>query len=57
MSEQNENRTEEVLADEQTTVETEQTPEEAPNPLLEELEALKKNLSDQEDKFLRLAAE
>ena len=30
---------------------------EAPNPLLEELEALKKNLSDQEDKFLRLAAE
>ena len=32
-------------------------PEETPDPLLEELEALKKNLSDQEDKFLRLAAE
>ena len=31
--------------------------EETPNPLLEELEALKQNLSDQEDKFLRLAAE
>lgn len=31
--------------------------EETPDPLLEELEALKKNLSDQEDKFLRLAAE
>ena len=30
---------------------------ESPNPLLEELEALKKDLSDQEDKFLRLAAE
>ena len=30
---------------------------EAANPLLEELETLKKNLSDQEDKFLRLAAE
>ena len=36
----------------------EETPvEDAPNPLLEELEALKKSLSDQEDKFLRLAAE
>ena len=32
-------------------------PEETPDPLLEELEAQKKNLSDQEDKFLRLAAE
>ena len=29
----------------------------APNPLLEELETLKQNLSEQEDKFLRLAAE
>ena len=29
----------------------------APAPLLEELETLKKNLSEQEDKFLRLAAE
>ena len=27
------------------------------NPLLEELETLKANLSEQEDKFLRLAAE
>ena len=31
--------------------------EETPNPLLEELEALQKTLSEQEDKFLRLAAE
>ena len=31
--------------------------EDAPNPLLEELETLKNNLADQEDKFLRLAAE
>lgn len=31
--------------------------EEAPNPLAEELEALKQTLSDQEEKFLRLAAE
>ena len=29
----------------------------SPDPLLSELEALKKSLSDQEDKFLRLAAE
>ena len=34
-----------------------EAPAESPNPLLEELEALKKDLSDQEDKFLRLAAE
>ena len=31
--------------------------EDAPNPLLEELETLKTNLADQEEKFLRLAAE
>ena len=31
--------------------------EDAPNPLLEELETLKNNLADQEEKFLRLAAE
>ena len=32
-------------------------PEETPNPLLEELETLKNNLTDQEEKFLRLCAE
>ena len=31
--------------------------EETPDPLVEELEAMKKTLSEQEDKFLRLAAE
>ena len=36
---------------------TEQTAAEAPDPLLEELETLKNNLAEQEDKFLRLAAE
>ena len=48
-----------MTPEEQTeqAVPTEETEAEAPNPLLEELEALKKNLSDQEDKFLRLAAE
>ena len=36
----------------------ESAPEDNPDaPLLEELETLKKNLADQEDKFLRLAAE
>ena len=34
-----------------------ETEAQAPNPLLEELETLKQNLSEQEDKFLRLAAE
>ena len=34
-----------------------EAPAESPNPLLEELETLKQNLSEQEDKFLRLAAE
>ena len=48
-----------MTPEEQTeqAVPTEETEAEAPNPLLEELEALKKSLSDQEDKFLRLAAE
>ena len=31
--------------------------EETPDPLVEELEAMKKTISEQEDKFLRLAAE
>ena len=35
----------------------EQTSAAAPDPLLEELETLKSNLAEQEDKFLRLAAE
>ena len=53
-----EQQPEEVLQEEQTT----QAPgteaaEEAANPLLEELEALKKEQADQEDRFLRLAAE
>ena len=54
-----EKKPEDVTPEEQTeqAVPTEETEAEAPNPLLEELEALKKNLSDQEDKFLRLAAE
>lgn len=44
------------------TPETQVQPEEgggteSPDPLLAELETLKANLSDQEDKFLRLAAE
>ena len=42
---------EEVRAAEETPV------EDAPNPLLEELVTLKNNLADQEEKFLRLAAE
>ena len=51
-----EKKPEDVTPEEQTeqAVPTEETEAEAPNPLLEELEALKKNLSD---KFLRLAAE
>ena len=54
-----EKKPEDVTPEEQTeqAVPTEETEAEAPNPLLEELEALKKSLSDQEDKFLRLAAE
>ena len=53
-----ENRPEEVTPEEQTTpTAAPEAAEEAPNPLLEELEALKQNLTDQEDKFLRLAAE
>ena len=53
-----EKRPEEVTPEEQTAqAAAPETGEDAPNPLLEELESLKKNLSDQEDKFLRLAAE
>lgn len=53
-----ENQPEEVTTEEQTTpTAAPEAAEEAPNPLLEELEALKQNLTDQEDKFLRLAAE
>ena len=41
----------------QEAVQPQEEQAESPNPLLEELETLKKNLSDQEDKYLRLAAE
>ena len=51
-----EKQPEEVIPEEQTAQAAEAA-EENPNPLLEELEALKQNLTDQEDKFLRLAAE
>ena len=53
-----EKQPEEVIPEEQTApAAAPEAGEEAPNPLLEELEALKQNLTDQEDKFLRLAAE
>ena len=53
-----EKQPEEVTPAEQTAqAAAPEAAEEAPNPLLEELEALKQNLTDQEDKFLRLAAE
>ena len=52
-----EKQPEEVIPEEQTTAPAPEAAEEAPNPLLEELETLKQNLADQEDKFLRLAAE
>ena len=53
-----EKQPEEVTPEEQTAqAAATEAAEEAPNPLLEELEALKQNLTDQEDKFLRLAAE
>nr|WP_300167925.1 nucleotide exchange factor GrpE [uncultured Flavonifractor sp.] len=53
-----EKQPEEVIPEEQT-VETAapETGEEASNPLLEELEALKQERAEQEDRFLRLAAE
>ena len=64
MSEQNEKNVEkkEAAAPEaadqtQEAVQPQEEQAEYPNPLLEELETLKKNLSDQEDKYLRLAAE
>ena len=41
----------------ETAAQAEPAPEDTPDPLLEELETLKQNLADQEDKFLRLAAE
>lgn len=51
-----EKKPEDVTPEEQTeqAVPTEETEAEAPNPLLEELEALKKSLSDQEDKLIDL---
>lgn len=52
-----EKQPEEVIPEEQTAQAAPEAAEDAPNPLLEELEALKQNLTDQEDKFLRLAAE
>ena len=53
-----EKQPEEVIPEEQT-VETAapEIGEEASNPLLEELEALKQERAEQEDRFLRLAAE
>ena len=53
-----EKQPEEVIPEEQT-VETAapEAGEEASNPLLEELEALKQERAEQEDRFLRLAAE
>ena len=51
-----EKQPEEVIPEEQTAQAAEAA-EETSNPLLEELETLKQNLTDQEDKFLRLAAE
>ena len=53
-----EKQPEEVIPEEQT-VETAapETGEEAANPLLEEREALKQERAEQEDRFLRLAAE
>ena len=49
----------EAVQTETVQAEAQAEPEAAPSPdpLLEELETLKANLSDQEDKFLRLAAE
>ena len=54
-----EKKPEDVTPEEQTeqAVPTEETEAEAPNPLLEELEALKDQTAQQEDKYLRLAAE
>ena len=46
-----------AVSAETAQAEPETASEEAPNPLLEELETLKNNLAEQEDKFLRLAAE
>lgn len=60
MSEQNEKKTDAVTPEEpvaEPAAQAEPAPEDTPDPLLEELETLKQNLADQEDKFLRLAAE
>ena len=60
MSEQNEKKIDAVTPEEpvaETAAQAEPAPEDTPDPLLEELETLKQNLADQEDKFLRLAAE
>lgn len=53
----NEKQPEEVIPECQTSQAVPETGEETPAPLLEELDALKRELTDQEDKFLRLAAE
>lgn len=53
----NEKQPEEVIPERQTSQAVPETGEETPSPLLEELDALKRELTDQEDKFLRLAAE
>ena len=55
--EEQETAAQEQAASAEEAVQSEGGGAEAPNPLLEELETLKKSLSDQEDKFLRLAAE
>ena len=53
-----EKQPEEVIPEEQTAqAAAPEAAEDAPDPLLEELEALKKDLTDQEDKFLHLFEE
>ena len=51
------NTPEEMPEENAPAAEAEQAPQEAPNPLEEELAALKAGLAEQEDRFLRLAAE
>lgn len=57
MSKKEKQPEEAVVQEQPVPEETPEAAEETPNPLLEELETLKQNLTDQEDKFLRLAAE
>ena len=59
MSQKKENQMDEEVLNQAQTETAAQTPseEEAPNPPLEEVEALKKERAEQEDRFLRLAAE